>query len=135
MLKEDGRLAFTFHHANQGTWRYLCRALLVAGFVVERWWPVFAEMESAMPILGKEHNGHLDIVFICAKRGVVAGPARQDSIACMGEKLAGAGLPMVASDHRALLNAKRIQASSFKACEGDQVRVQALRAIDADVRG
>lgn len=136
VLKNEGRLAFTFHHANQGTWRHLGDALILAGFVVERWWPVFAEMESAMPILGKEHNGHLDIVFICAKRGVVTGPAPQDSIASMGEKLAGAGLPMVASDHRALLNAKRIQTSSFEACsETGRAHVQALRANDAETWG
>lgn len=114
VLKDDGRLTFTFHHANQGAWHHLRNALTAAEFVVERWWPVFAEMESAMSILGKEHNGHLDIVFVCAKRGFVAGPAHQDSISRMGEQLAAAGLPMVASDHRALLNAKRLQASTYE---------------------
>lgn len=117
VLKDDGRMAFTFHHANQGAWHHLRDAIIAGGFVVERWWPVFAEMESAMSILGKEHNGHLDIVFVCAKRGVVAGPARQDSISRMGEKLAVASLPMVASDHRALLNAKRVQAATFEQLE------------------
>ncbi len=113
VLKDDGRLAFTFHHANQGSWRHLSKALVLSGFVVERWWPVFAEMESAVPILGKEHNGHLDIVFVCAKRQTVDRPAGQDTISLMGETLARARLPLVAADHRALLNAKRIQESSF----------------------
>jgi adenine-specific DNA methylase len=113
VLKDDGRMAFTFHHANQGAWHHLQAALVAAGFVVERWWPVFAEMESAVQLLGKEHNGHLDIVFVCAKRGHVTAAARQDSVAEMGRKLAAAKMPMVAADHRALLNAKTLQVETF----------------------
>lgn len=113
VLKNEGRMALTFHHANRGAWRHLCDALIAAGFVVERWWPVFAEMESAMPIMGKEHNGHLDIVFVCAKRESVARPAPQDSIATIGQKLTAAELPMVAADVRALLNAECLQTKTF----------------------
>ncbi len=119
VLKDEGRLTFTFHHANQGAWHHLCAALVSSGFIVERWWPVFAEMESALPILGKEHNGHLDIVFVCAKRGSVVRPARQDTVTRMGQRLAAAGLPMVAADHRALLNARLLQSTTFRAHEGD----------------
>lgn len=124
VLKDDGRMAFTFHHANQGAWHHLQAALIAAGFVVERWWPVFAEMESAMSILGKEHNGHLDIVFVCAKRNLLATPARQDSILRMAEKLTAAGLPMGVSDHRALLNATRVQTATFAPLEAHGCRVQ-----------
>lgn len=134
VLKDDGHMAFTFHHANQGAWEHLQEALITAGFVVESWWPVFAEMESAMPILGKEHNGHLDIVFVCAKRGVVAVPARQDSVARMGERLASAGMPMVASDHRALLNAKRVQAATFESFEAGERQAQVWQALNAKRR-
>jgi len=117
VLKDDGRMTFTFHHANQGAWQHLQDALVTGGFVVERWWPVFAEMESAIPILGKEHNGHLDVVFVCAKRATVTAPAQQDSIAEMGRKLAAAKLPMVAADHRALLNARELQTATFAFAE------------------
>lgn len=132
VLKDDGRMAFTFHHANQGAWHHLQAALIAADFVVERWWPVFAEMESAMPIVGKEHNGHLDIVFVCAKRRVLADPMHQESILRMGEKLAAAGLPMVASDHRALLNAKRVQAATFEPFEAGERQAQVLQALNVE---
>lgn len=115
VLKDDGRLTFTFHHANQGAWNHLRDAIISAGFAVERWWPVFAEMESAMSILGKEHNGHLDIIFVCAKRDQVAGPAAQDTVSEMGRKLAASKMPLVAADHRALLNANTLQAETFAA--------------------
>ncbi len=113
VLKDQGRVTFTFHHANEGAWHYLGNALVDAGLAVERWWPVFAEMESALPILGKEHNGHLDIVFVCAKREHLSGPLEQDAVSEMVRKFAAAKLPMVASDHRALQNAKALQAETL----------------------
>ena len=135
VLKDDGRMAFTFHHANQGAWHHLRDAIIAGGFVVERWWPVFAEMESALSIIGKDHNGHLDIVFVCAKRGFVAAAARQDSVSRTGEKLSAAGLPMVASDHRALLNAKRLQAATFDQLELGEDQVQVPQTPSVEARG
>ncbi|UTI63326.1 hypothetical protein NBH00_18460 [Paraconexibacter antarcticus] len=124
VLKDDGRMTFTFHHANKGAWHHLEAALIDAEFVVERWWPVFAEMESAMPIIGKEHNGHLDVVFVCANRAAgILTPARQDTVANMARKLAAADLPMVAADHRALLNARALQSATFAATAANAVLI------------
>ncbi|MGX6446861.1 hypothetical protein ACVU7I_02155 [Patulibacter sp. S7RM1-6] len=113
VLKDDGRLIFTFHHANRDAWNRLGDALVETKFAVERWWPVFAEMESALPLFGKDHNGHLDIVFVCAKRHRISGPRPQDSVEEMRRKLAAVQIPMVAADHRALLNAVRLQEDTF----------------------
>jgi hypothetical protein len=81
--------------------------------VVERWWPVFAEMESGVPLQGKENNGHLDIVFVCARAGEVAAVADQDSIEEMGRNLAGR-VRLVAADHRALLEAVEVQRATWE---------------------
>lgn len=112
-LKPGGRMAFTFHHSGQDAWRQLQEALIVSGFVVERWWPVFAEMESSVALYGKENNGHLDIVFVCAGRGAVATPTAQDSIELMTTQLA-AKVRLVAADHRALLEATKVQAATWR---------------------
>jgi adenine-specific DNA methylase len=112
-LKPRGRMAFTFHHSGENAWRHIEDALVFAGFVVERWWPVFAEMESGVPLHGKENNGHLDIVFVCAKAGEVAEPASQDSVEAMGSNLA-ARVTLVAADHRALLEAAKVQSYTWR---------------------
>lgn len=112
-LKADGRMAFTFHHSGSNAWRHIENALVFAGFVVERWWPVFAEMESGVPLRGKRNGGHLDIVFVCAKVGDVAEPGQQDSIEEM-ERVLTERVRLVAADHRALLEASAVQADTWK---------------------
>lgn len=112
-LKPGGKMAFTFHHSGESAWRHIEHALVFAGFIVERWWPVFAEMESGVPLRGKENNGHLDIVFVCGKAGEVSQPAVQDTVHEMGRKLAER-VTLVAADHRALLEAAKVQAGSWQ---------------------
>lgn len=112
-LKPGGKMAFTFHHSGEGAWRHIEDALVFAGFVVERWWPVFAEMESGVPLHGKENNGHLDIVFVCAKAGEATEPAAQDGIEEMARKLAER-VTLVAADLRALVQADKVQADTWR---------------------
>lgn len=114
VLKPDGRLAFTFHHSGEVAWRSLKDALAHARLVVERYWPVFAEMESGTHLHGKSGaSGHLDIVFVCGRPDEVRVSAIQESVAEMGERLAEAELPLVAADHRALLKASRLQRATW----------------------
>jgi putative DNA methylase len=112
-LKAGGKMAFTFHHSGENAWRHIEDALVFAGFVVERWWPVFAEMESGVPLHGKQNNGHLDIVFVCAKVGQAIRPPEQESIEAMGCNLAER-VTLVAADYRALLEAARVQRDTWQ---------------------
>lgn len=114
-LKRDGRMAFTFHHSGADAWRQIEEALVFAGFVVERWWPVFAEMESGVPLRGKENGGHLDIVFVCAEAGVIAAPT-ESSVDELGVQLSRR-VRLVAADHRALLEAAAVQRTTWKRAE------------------
>lgn len=112
-LKPHGKMAFTFHHSGEDAWRHITDALVFAGFVIERWWPVFAEMESGVPLNGKQNNGHLDIVFVCAKAGEISAPHAQDSIETMSRNLAQR-VTLVAADYRALLQATRVQRETWQ---------------------
>jgi predicted RNA-binding Zn-ribbon protein involved in translation (DUF1610 family) len=112
-LKTGGKMAFTFHHSGENAWRHIEDALVFSGFVVERWWPVFAEMESAVPLQGKQNNGHLDIVFVCAKAGELTQPTEQESVEQMGRNLAER-VNLVAADYRALLEAAKVQQATWQ---------------------
>ncbi len=112
-LKPAGKMAFTFHHSGESAWRHIEDALVFAGLVVESWWPVFAEMESGVPLHGKENNGHLDIVFVCSKVGEIGRPREQDDIEEMGRNLAER-VRLVAADYRALLEAARVQQGTWQ---------------------
>lgn len=112
-LKPDGRLVFTFHHSGEEAWGQVEEALVRAGFVIERWWPVHAEMTSGVPIQGKrESGGHLDVVLVCARAGEVRTPAEQPSVEEMGRRLADV-VRLAAADHRALLKAAALQAATW----------------------
>ncbi len=112
-LKDSGRLAFTFHHAGEHGWGYIEDALVRGGFVVERWWPVFAEMESGVPLRGKDNGGHLDIVFVCGKPGEVKKMIHAEPAAELGARLAK-HLTLVPADYRALLKATEVQRATWK---------------------
>lgn len=111
-LKPGGRLAFSLHHAGEHGWRYIEDALVRGGFVVERWWPVFAEMESGVHMLGKDNGGHLDIVFVCGKAGEVKRLIPAEAATDLGTKLAK-HLTLVPADYRALLKASEVQRATW----------------------
>jgi putative DNA methylase len=123
-LKPGGRLAFSFHHAGEHGWRYIEDALVRGGFVVERWWPVFAEMESGVHMLGKENGGHLDIVFVCGKVDEVKKLVKTEPAADLGTRLAK-HLTLVRADYRALLKASEVQHATWSRADA---AVQITRA-------
>lgn len=66
VLKNDGLLAFTFHHGRAEAWDAVSHALVASGFVVEAFYPIHSEMDVGVPLQGK--NGiKFDILFVCRK--------------------------------------------------------------------
>lgn len=120
-LKAGGRLAFTFHHSGEEAWTHVENALVRAGFVVEGWWPVHAEMTSGVPIQNKrESGGHLDIVLVCGPAREVTSIAEQASVEEMGEALA-AVVRLAPPDYRALLKAAGLQRATWRRAQTDEV--------------
>lgn len=71
VLKDDGILAFTYHHSRSEGWSSVLRALSKAGLVVTASQPIKAEMSVAMPKQQAKEPIDLDIVVVCRKRGYV----------------------------------------------------------------
>jgi putative DNA methylase len=98
VLKDEGLLVFTFHHGAAEAWDALAQALQAGGFAIQRIWPVHAEMDVGVPILGKE-SIKFDAILVCRKRGDVAVEPIEDrkeltqyvgdALQSMTEKLAG----------------------------------------------
>ena len=89
VLKDDGVLAFTYHHSRAEGWRCVLQALMEAGFAISAAQPIKAEMSVAMPKQQAKEPIDLDIILVCRKRaqlkthrwngdlwGTVAPPAR-----------------------------------------------------------
>lgn len=74
VLKDEGVLVFTFHHANEKAWASVADAIVASGFKCVAAWPVQGEMSVAVPLLGKNAMEH-DVLLVCRKA-----TQRQDSI-------------------------------------------------------
>jgi adenine-specific DNA methylase len=68
LLKDDGTLAFTFHHAEGNTWESLVRAVCNAGFEIDSVYPIQSEREASLHLLDKEAALSYDLVHVCKKR-------------------------------------------------------------------
>ncbi|HRY51427.1 MAG TPA: hypothetical protein P5186_25540, partial [Candidatus Paceibacterota bacterium] len=66
-LKDDGILAFTYHHSGNQQWVDLCDAVCLAGFVIEAVYPVHAEKESSLNLQNNEGISY-DLIHVCRKR-------------------------------------------------------------------
>ena len=68
VLKDEGLLAFTYHHSRPEGWRCVLRALMEAGFGITATQPIKAEMSVAMPKHQAREPIDLDIIIVCRKR-------------------------------------------------------------------
>ncbi len=68
LLKDDGLLAFAYHHSRNEGWRALADAVLGAGFTVVNSQPVKAEMSVATPKSQAKEPIQLDIIIVCRKK-------------------------------------------------------------------
>jgi putative DNA methylase len=68
VLKDDGILAFTYHHSRPDGWRSVLQALMEAGFGITAAHPIKSEMSVAMPKHQAKEPIDLDIILVCRKR-------------------------------------------------------------------
>lgn len=67
VLKDEGVLAFTFHHKEPEAWGVLLQAVLDAGFTIKATYPVHAEMPISVHIHNQEAMEY-DAILFCQKR-------------------------------------------------------------------
>lgn len=68
VLKDDGVLAFTYHHSRPEGWRSVLQAIMTSGFSITAAQPIKAEMSVAMPKHQAKEPIDLDVVLVCRKR-------------------------------------------------------------------
>jgi putative DNA methylase len=135
VLKEDGVLAFSFHHSRPEGWAAIYEAISEAGLVVVAAHPVHAELRGASPKTAAKDPISLDAILVCKKRSAsTRPPADIDSLRARVEVLARslekAGL-LVSQADRFVIGASQLliqaepKSSSYKTIEE---RLEKLRA-------
>lgn len=70
VLKNNGILAFSYHHSREEGWTSVADAVWNAGFRFTAAFPVKAEMSVAAPKAGAKEPIDLDIILVCRKQEV-----------------------------------------------------------------
>lgn len=105
ILKDDGLLAFTYHHSRDEGWTSLAESILGAGFVVVNSHPVKAEMSVATPKFQAKEPIQLDIILVCRKQAASA-------------PLAPASIPQATES--AIAKLSRLGAAGFRLSRNDR---------------
>lgn len=71
VLKDDGVLAFSFHHSRAEGWAAIHEAITSAGLAVVAAHPVHAELRAASPKTAAKDPISLDAILVCKKRSKV----------------------------------------------------------------
>ena len=139
VLKDEGVLAFTYHHSRAEGWRSVLEALMTAGFGITAAQPVKAEMSVAMPKHQAREPIDLDIIVACRKRSELRSckgdrnlwNAVADAAAGQVVRFRDAGRRLSRNDIRVIFMAQLIQRLSMFRTVGDAVAI--LEASDGEI--
>jgi len=81
VLRDGGRMVFSYHHSREDGWSSIARAVLGAGFSLVQAQPVKSEMSVAAPKNQAKEPIDLDIMMVCKKRGDDDRPVVRDEVA------------------------------------------------------
>lgn len=83
VLKDEGVLAFTFHHSSPAAWLAMAEAISSAGFRCVAVWPIQGEMSVGVPLQGARDPIQVDTILVCRKEESLSDEPRPEWDACM----------------------------------------------------
>lgn len=123
VLRHDGLLVFTYHHARAEGWHCVLEALVKAGFVIVATHPIKAEMSVATPKQQAKAPIDLDVILVCRKCEAIPRPIPQATMilddafqeaAAQIARLNNAGRSLSRNDVRVILMAQIIKRLSWQ---------------------
>lgn len=136
VLKDDGVLAFSFHHSRPEGWAAIYCALAKAGMSVVAAHPVHAELRAASPKSAAKDPISLDAILVCRKRSTIkAKPYSQDEImahtAALSLRLRAGGLHLSRADHFVIAASQALIAAGHEslAFETIEQRLASIRDV------
>lgn len=107
VLKNEGLLAFTYHHSSNEGWTSLAEAIFGARFSVVNAHPVKAEMSVAAPKSQAKEPIQIDIIIVCRKQEI-DNRGQTNSSECMKE-----------AEERAFEKLRRLRTTGLKLSRND----------------
>lgn len=127
VLKDDGVLAFSFHHSRPEGWAAIHEAVSTAGLCVVAAHPVHGELRAASPKNAAKDPISLDTILVCRKRddGVEQRISRLDVLERADElaaRLAAAGMALSNADRFVIAASQALVAASDTQSPFDAIR-------------
>ncbi|MBX3724607.1 MAG: hypothetical protein KF823_01650 [Xanthomonadales bacterium] len=136
VLKDDGVLAFSFHHSRAEGWAAIYEAINKSGLAVVAAHPVHAELRAASPKTAAKDPISLDAILVCRKKAFALhqSPALQDVcrvVDMLAERLQAAGLRISAGDRFVIGAAQTLIARAADDLGFDEIKVdlEAVRQV------
>jgi putative DNA methylase len=119
VLKDDGVLAFSFHHSRTEGWMAIYEAVASAGLSVVAMHPVHGEIRGSSPKNAAKDPISIDAVLVCRKRSSVAeGPSRLfdpvEQTNAVVRELEAAGMSISPADRFVICAAKTLMIGSAR---------------------
>ena len=129
VLKDEGVLAFSFHHSRPEGWAAIYEAIAAAGFSVVAAHPVHAELRAASPKTAANAPISLDAILVCRKRmGRTADDADLSSVVARSdscaEMLIASGLKLSAGDRFVISASQLLIARSGDVLSFEDIEVE-----------
>lgn len=126
VLKDEGVLAFSFHHSRPEGWAAIYRALADAGLTVVAAHPVHAELRAASPKTAAKDPISLDAILVCRKQAAVhpkpySLPAILAETAAYSRTLRAGGLSLSRSDQFVIAAARALIAAGHENLEFNEI--------------
>lgn len=137
VLKEEGVLAFSFHHSRPEGWSAIYEAVTKAGLTFVAAHPVHAELRAASPKAAAKDPISLDAILVCRKQLDASGPQedRSETIArtlTLARRLSKGGIPLSKADHF-VIGASQLLISSASANLSFDAMTRSLEELRKDI--
>lgn len=135
VLKDEGVLAFTFHHSRAEGWAAIYESITAAGLSVVAAHPVHAELRAASPKSAAKAPISLDAILVCRKHSQVGQLSYNDDTViaratALARKLESGGMILSTADRFVITASQALIAASAEAVPFDDIqqRLEGLRA-------
>ena len=133
VLKDDGVVAFSFHHSKPEGWAAIYEAISKAGLAVVAAHPVHAEQRGASPKTTAKNPISLDAILVCRKTEFAVHPPSSIQNVCQtidsySARLQSAGMQISAGDHFVIGAAQTLIVHAADNLSFDEIKIH-LEAI------
>ena len=127
VLKDDGVLAFSFHHSREEGWAAIYEAIITAGLEVVAAHPVHAELRGSSPKNAAKDPISLDAILVCCKQtSAKAKPFDMDAViqvsSVLAERLSAAGMYISAADRFVIAASQTLIAASARHLSYEEIK-------------